>query len=617
MTKTKFLFRMIFLVVVITTFLIATMLLLLLPRTQIGDVKYMPLVYLLIGLPVTASYILICYFAMARPLALFLADAAKGQVPDNDVLAGLQDTCLKLPYFMAGMAFIAYVSGVPFGAWFLSTKMEMSRNIMPLAVLSAGICGLTSIILYMYGGHWLVEPVLARIAESAPGLTPSRAAGLRIPVRLKLVGTMVALVISAAGYIFIISYDQIDGAVENMELMEEHLPEDVKARLAGEGGGDQALGFDSAKRFRADMKKVVLLYSILLVVTAVMALVLGTAASNHVTKPIRLLRKIAWKARKGDYGEPVRLITNDELSELGYSINTMMGTMVGQVGEMKQLMDILGDGILRIDESSNTILAVSAQQSSGATEQAASVQETSSIAEEIVATARQISERSKTLEEVASQSLEACNDGEARLSSALAEFEGIKARVDDIREALAQLETRFHETYKIVEWMEDVADETELLSLNASLEAAGAGEAGRRFSVVAEATRRLAARAGAATVEIRALVKTIQEATEQATSIAESGREKVAVGAEAIDATAEGLRSISDFTRSTSSAVQEISVSTGQQTSASEQLASSMAEVSEVAKKVEQGAKEIEAAVTELREFSEPLRELVERRGDS
>lgn len=217
------------------------------------------------------------------------------------------------------------------------------------------------------------------------------------------------------------------------------------------------------------------------------------------------------------------------------------------------------------------------------------------------------------MEGVAANTLTACKDGEDKLDLARTGFQAIEEQADAIGEATRQIGDRFQETYKIVGMMEDIADQTELLALNAALEAAGAGEGGKRFSVVAEETRRLALRATEAAGDIRTRMEDIQKSVMETTRAAEKGKEKVADGGRAILEVTDALSKISSFAGSTSIAVSEITISTGQQNSASAELASSIIEVRDVAGKVEQGAKEIQNAIAELRFFSEALRETVEK----
>jgi methyl-accepting chemotaxis protein len=411
----------------------------------------------------------------------------------------------------------------------------------------------------------------------------------------------------------IVVYGQTNAVLKNMEKMEKVLPPSVAAGLMDKIEHASDPGIRSTRYFKSRMGSLRTFYITLMLVGSGLALILSIAAARETTRPIRILQTVAERVRQGHYDQPVRLVTNDELSELGSAINTMMQAIVGHIKAVESVVDSLRVGIRRMDETANTVLAISAEQSSGATEQASTVQETGSIAEEIVTTARQISERARLVDEVAEKTLTACQDGDQKLEEARAGFKGIEQQVEVIEESTRRIEDRFQEIYKIMGWMEDIAEQTELLALNAALEAAGAGEQGLRFSVVAVSLKKLAIRAAEAAKEIRALIENIQSATVESTRVAMGGREKVAAGGNAIMAVVESLKNISSFAGSTTSAVREISLSTNQQTNASEQLASSISEVQKVARQVEEGAKEIEASIAELRDFSEGLRTTVEK----
>ena len=151
------------------------------------------------------------------------------------------------------------------------------------------------------------------------------------------------------------------------------------------------------------------------------------------------------------------------------------------------------------------------------------------------------------------------------------------------------------------------------IALNASLEAAGAGEAGRRFSVVAEAVHQLAVRSAQSAGQIRDLINVIENATDESIRRAEAGKARVEEGGQVIAMIMESLHVILDFAAGTSRSAKEISLSTDQQSSASELLAQSITEVSDVAGRVEDGARQIQSAIAELQTLANSLRATVEK----
>jgi methyl-accepting chemotaxis protein len=277
-------------------------------------------------------------------------------------------------------------------------------------------------------------------------------------------------------------------------------------------------------------------------------------------------------------------------------------------------MENIRGAIKQLDQSSNIILSISTEQLGGAMEQATTVSEVSATFEQIAAMARQIQEQAHRVEGVSRNTLEACDRGTELLKSSVEGFERIFDQGQTVSTFMENLEVRFQEMFRIIELIEDISEQTEMLALNAALEAAGAGEAGRRFSVVAKATRRLANQVAGAASEIRNTIDTIQGATKQAAEAASQGQVTAQEEKKLIDDTASAIGKISELARDTSNAVKEITLSTKQQTSATEMMAGSMGEVTEISSSSAEGAKEIDKTVKKLTNLMDSLKNLVEGR---
>jgi methyl-accepting chemotaxis protein len=559
------------LIMAITVFQGAGIVLLIYQALEITTAKLLPTLtspfFALLNLAAVGTYFLIVLL-YARPLTRLLSDHEQDREVPADQIIAVQDRALKLPPFMAGLAFPSYVLGTAAIIIILSRLLDWEQDAVILGLFAGCLAGLLSAPMLIYSGNWLVFKVIG-ITTALPFCpAPARLAGVKVSVPMKMVVPVVSLVGACSGYMALTAFGKIGSAIDWVYLLS------------------------------------------LWTSCVLLSLLIALAAGSEFARPIRALRRGAERVMQGRFDHPVHLVINDDLADLGEAFNRMMSTINGQFQASEGMVERLQAGIAHLDDTADTLMEVAAEQSSGATEQASAVAETSSIAEEIVATARQIAERAQAVLEVAGSTLAACDDGETKLLDAQANFLEIEEHVKGFARAMVELEGRFQEIYKFVEWMEDIADQTELLALNASLEAAGAGAEGLRFNVVAEATRRLAVRSAGAAKEIRGLVESVQQTTVASTRMAEAGKDKVDHGAQAIYATAQALRTISDFATSTSSSVREITLSTQQQTTASEQLAASVSEVSEVASRVEDGAKQIESAISQLRAFSDSLREI-------
>ncbi|UCD84300.1 MAG: methyl-accepting chemotaxis protein [Deltaproteobacteria bacterium] len=564
-----------------------------------------------------AIAIIVIYFVVvsiySRPIFLLLEADKKGEVLDEGMVRLVQDRCVDHPYLLADLSFPAYISGMVVGVLIVTPILGWPRDTWVYGLLAGIIAGLMTTPMAIYASGYVVEPILQRTMALSPDHDAARIAGWRFPLRNKFIMIVIVLVVSIVGYAMIVGYSQTDAVLKNMEKMEQVLPPSVAYGLLDRVENTTDPGIRSSRYFRSRMGSLQTFYFMLLLVGSGLALIITYAAARETTKPIRILQSVAEQISRGNYDEPVRLVSNNEFAELGVAFNRMRDTIAGQIKATESILETLRSGIMGVDETVSTVLSVSAEQSKGASKQASAVQETSSTVEEMTVIAKEIMERAKMVDEVASKTLIACHDGQRRLDQVQGDFQEIMEQVDAIRDAMVVLEDRFREVYRIVELIDKVAEQTELLSVSASLEAAGAGAEERRFSVVATSTRSLAVKARETAKEIRALVEIIQEATKKSTRVAEAGREKVAVGVSAISGVIDALQTISLLAGSTSSAVREITVSTEQQTSASEQLASAISEVNEVAGQVEDGAKEVDSAIVKLRNFAEALRTTAEK----
>jgi methyl-accepting chemotaxis protein len=289
----------------------------------------------------------------------------------------------------------------------------------------------------------------------------------------------------------------------------------------------------------------------------------------------------------------------------------MLDTITYQIQFTQDLADSLKNGIVKIDETINTMVAVSERQSRGAAEQASALEATTATSSTIADTAREIADRAHLVDRAASNTISSSQDGKAKLELSRKEFSAIAGQMESIAQGMAELDSKFREIYAVAALIKDMSARTEVLSLNASIEAAGAGAEGRRFMVVAEETRLLSARSGEAAVKIRDLVGSIQKAALQSMTVTEAGKAKVVAGTRTIESALETLKTISSSAQSTFAAVKEITGSTSSQRLASEQVAASVSQIYTVAKQVEKGTMEINSAISGLQKFAEALRKTV------
>jgi len=277
----------------------------------------------------------------------------------------------------------------------------------------------------------------------------------------------------------------------------------------------------------------------------------------------------------------------------------------------------IGSAVGQIRSSASELQAAANQQTAGAREQVSAMTQISTTIKELLATARQIAEGAQGVARLAEDTTAASQQGDDTVRRAQADVSAIRRQVDVVVEHMLDLGRKSQQIGGILEIIDELAEQTNILAINATIEAAGAGDAGRRFAVVADEIRRLADRVGGSTREIRELTDEIRAAINAAVLATESGSKAVDAGnRQFAEVTAVFLR-IGELLRGTATVAKEIELSTKQQSTAVEQVNVATASVAQAARDAEAGYGQVLQTVSELTTLSRELSRLVVRDGDA
>ena len=337
---------------------------------------------------------------------------------------------------------------------------------------------------------------------------------------------------------------------------------------------------------------------------------------SRMMRPLKDLTRAAERISEGSLEEQIKVESRDEVGQLAGAFNNMTQVIVknlqGEIDKSNRMVMSVKEAIQQLSTSGNELMAISAQQASGSAQQAAAVQQATTTSEEIAATARQVSENAGRVEALAGNAAASSTDGQEAVSAAVDGMFQLRDQVRSIAEAMLELGENSQKIGGIIDIIDEISDQTNLLSLNAAIEAAGAGEAGKRFSVVANEVRRLADRTADATNQVKSLIVQIQQATNSTIMLTEEGSKGVDAASSLVANISEALEKISDAVDETTSAASEIKLMTQQQMTASEQMTETIVEVRDVAVQVATSSQETTQAISELTALAERLQDMVE-----
>src|SRR5579872_3118048 len=306
-------------------------------------------------------------------------------------------------------------------------------------------------------------------------------------------------------------------------------------------------------------------------------------------------------------------IARGDLTLRGKVTSYALGNVVDSVNYMLdnfcKVLERVRKAAIDVQSSANEILIASEEMSSGATQQDQEITNTSSAVEELTVSMKQVSNNAEASAEAARRALDAAEQGNRAVHDTLEGMQRIRSSVQATAKRIKALGDRSLEISEIVNVINDITEQTNLLALNAAIEAARAGEAGRGFAVVADEVRKLAEHSRNATKDIAALIKAIQAETNDAVVVMEEGTKEVEIGAKLADQAGKALEAISTVVRQSAELVQEISLASKQQVRGTEGVANAMQIISNITRQTSQGARQTARTVEQLVHMSEQLNE--------
>jgi methyl-accepting chemotaxis protein len=278
------------------------------------------------------------------------------------------------------------------------------------------------------------------------------------------------------------------------------------------------------------------------------------------------------------------------------------------IGQLRKIVSNVKDATVQVSSSANQIQSTTEHLSRGSEAQATQIVDASTAIDEMAASINQVAENTNQSAAVARQARENASQGSKAVQDTILGMDRIRDQVQDSAKRIKRLGESSQEIGEIVQLISDIADRTSILALNASIQAAMAGEAGQGFAVVAEEVERLAERSTDATKQIAALIKAIQSDTAEAISAMEESTKEVVNGSNLAVQAGDALSEIDSVSQKLDDLIHVISLATKQQARVAEELSKSMNGISNVTQQTAAGTKQAAVSVSDLAQLADELR---------
>jgi len=338
----------------------------------------------------------------------------------------------------------------------------------------------------------------------------------------------------------------------------------------------------------------------------VLSVVIGLLIARSVSRGVSALEQATSRLAKGDLTARAECDSKDELGEVAGAFNHMAGDFASLISELRLSADQVATAAATLSHTSDRVSDVSKAQVENAGSAANSI-------EDLNAAVKEIAQRADGAVTAADEANAMSDHGQRVVAGAVQGIQQVATTVSETAGLVAALGQRSNQIGQIIQVIRGIAEQTNLLALNAAIEAARAGEQGRGFAVVADEVRNLAERTAGATAEISDMIKAIQSETGSAVAAMETGSRQVEGGVEQAKQAMQALQQINGSVKRVVEMIQGIAAATRSQSQATDTITVRVEEISEMAKDNSKHIDQTTQASHDLHKLSAHFQQLVSR----
>ncbi|BAP80027.1 putative methyl-accepting chemotaxis protein [Pseudomonas sp. MT-1] len=345
---------------------------------------------------------------------------------------------------------------------------------------------------------------------------------------------------------------------------------------------------------------------IISVLAVVIGLVAATAISRMIVVPLRYTVQLAQRVAEGDLTQSQKVTRRDELGQLQKAMSDMTESLRTLIGR-------IGGGVGQIATAAEQLSAVTAQTSAGVQKQRVETEQVATAMHEMAATVQEVAQNAEQASHAAREADQQARQGDRVVQEAIGQIGSLSGEVEHSAHAIEELNTESGRIGTVLEVIRAVAEQTNLLALNAAIEAARAGEQGRGFAVVADEVRALARRTHDSTEEIEGLIANLQRVAQKAVEQMQTSRN---LTQRTVDLASEAGIALGRITESVSTIEQmnqQIAAAAEQQSAVAENISESVTRVRDIGEQSASGSEQTAASSAELARLGVELQGLVAR----